>query len=476
MTARFLSPRALLFVATTGFAAGFAALAEIRHAAFWSGRFDLGNLTQAVWSTAHGHFLEMTDLQGRQISRLGAHFDPIVAALAPLWRVWPNPTLLLVVQALAVAVGAVPVFLLARKHLASEWAGLAFALVYLLYPATEWLVVDDFHPVAIATPLLLTGFWLLDEDRVLLFAVAGGLACLTKEHVGFTVGAIGLWYAISRRRREGWGIAVAGAAASLIAIAVIVPHFAPGGGSPFESRYADVGGSPSGIVKTALTDPATTLSAVTEGRDLQYLFHLLVPLAFLSLLGVGAALTAAPEVVLNLLSDVHTQTSIHFHYTAGAIPGLVVGAIFGVARLRNRTVRTQTLVVRAVLAAAIVATVVYGPVPAWSHVPLGQKVGVFQYRITARDHAAAAAVRLIPADTPVSASNTMGAHLSGRRRVFSFPTLKEARWIAVDRLRMSYGDNNKAHRRGLRALRRIRQDPRWHVVFAKKGILVLHRV
>ena len=236
----------------------------------------------------------MTDLQGRQISRLGAHFDPIVALLAPLWRVWPSPSLLLVVQALAVAAGAVPVFLLARKHLECEWAALGFALVYLLYPATEWLVVDDFHPVALATPLLLTGFWLLDGDRVLLFGIAGGLACLTKEHIGFTVAAMGLWYAIARRRPAGWWIAAAGTAASLIAIVVIVPHFAPGGGSPFESRYADVGGSPAGIVKTAFTDPTTTVAAVTEGRDLQYLFHLLVPLAFLSVLGAGAALTALP--------------------------------------------------------------------------------------------------------------------------------------------------------------------------------------
>ena len=61
-----IRPRILLGTAVASFAAGFAALAEIRHLAFWSGRFDLGNLTQAVWSTAHGRFLEITDLQGRR--------------------------------------------------------------------------------------------------------------------------------------------------------------------------------------------------------------------------------------------------------------------------------------------------------------------------------------------------------------------------------------------------------------------------
>ena len=42
----------------------FAGLAAARHAAFESFRFDLGNMTQAVWSTAHGRPLEMTDSAG----------------------------------------------------------------------------------------------------------------------------------------------------------------------------------------------------------------------------------------------------------------------------------------------------------------------------------------------------------------------------------------------------------------------------
>ena len=49
------------------------------------GRFDLGNMVQAVWSTAHGHPLRMTDLQGDQISRLAAHVDPVLVLFAPLY-------------------------------------------------------------------------------------------------------------------------------------------------------------------------------------------------------------------------------------------------------------------------------------------------------------------------------------------------------------------------------------------------------
>jgi uncharacterized membrane protein len=470
------APRALLVAATAGFAAGFAALAQIRHLAFWSGRFDLGNLTQAVWSTAHGHLLEITDLDGRQISRLGAHFDPIVAAFAPLWRIWPSPTMLLTVQAIAVSLGAIPVFFLARKHLGSEWAGVAFALVYLLYPATQWLVVDDFHPVALATPLLLAGFWFLDEDRLLAFAVVAALACLTKEQMGLTVAAMGIWYATARgRRRAGVIVAVAGVAVSVVAVGIVVPHYAPGGGSPFEGRYSSVGGSPTGIARTLFTHPGRIAAAVTQSADLHYVAQLLLPLALLPLLGYAASLTALPELALNLLSDTSTQTSIDFHYTAGVVPGLVAGAVFGAARLRAIVPTAGSQAARASVVVAALASMLYGPLPIWSHIPIGDHVSAYQYRVTARDRVALHAISLVPAQAPISASNTIGAHVSARRRVFSFPLLREARWIVVDTLRMSYGDDNLAHAKGLQALRRLRLDPDWHVVFVRKGIVVLHR-
>src|SRR5207244_2560814 len=157
-----VSPRALVWTAVTAWTTGFSALSVLRHRAFNTGRFDLGNMVQAVWSTAHGHPLRVTSLDGQQISRLASHFDPILAAFAPLWWIWPSPDVLLVAQAVAIALGGLPVFWLARKHLGSERAGLGFALAYLLYPATQWLALNEFHPVALACPLLLFAVWYLD--------------------------------------------------------------------------------------------------------------------------------------------------------------------------------------------------------------------------------------------------------------------------------------------------------------------------
>ncbi len=470
-------PASLVAGGAVAFGAGLSALAVLQHRAFWTGRFDVGNLTQAVWSTAHGDLLSVTGLRGQQFSRLGAHFDPIVAAFAPLWWLWPDPSLLLVAQAGAVATGAAPVYLLGRRHLGSDWAAAGFALAYLLHPATQWLVLDDFHPVSLATPLLLWAFWFLDGGRLLPFAATAGLACLTKEQIGLVVAAMGVWYALRPGgRRAGVAIAVVGTVVSLVAVSVVVPHFAPGGGSPFAGRYDAVGGSPGGMLETAVTDPGAIVAATTDGRDVAYLGDLLLPLLGLPLLAPLAALTALPELVLNLLSDTRTQTSIHFHYTAGALPGLLVASILGAARLRRRFAWARRPEGRAIVLATLVGGILLGPLPVWACVPLGSELGAREHVVGGHAAVAARALRLVPDGAAVSATNTLGAHLSERRRVFSFPVLGEADWVAVDRTRPSHRDRAVAPVAFAAALDRLQASGRFAPVFDEDGILVLRRL
>jgi uncharacterized membrane protein len=421
-------------------------------------------MVQAVWSTADGQPLEVTNLQGEQVSRLASHVDPLLAVFAPLWLVWPSPSLLLLAQAAAVAAGAVPVFWLARKHLASELAAVCFALAYLLYAPVQWLTLDDFHAVALASPLLLFAFWYLDESRLLPFAVFAAAATLAKEEIGFAVAAMGLWYVISRRRfRVGGAVAALGTAWSIVAIAVVIPA-AGNDGSDFYGRYDEVGGSPWGIVKTAFTDPIRLLEVAFDERGVEYLAELVLPLAALSLLAPAALLLALPELAVNLLSSTITQTSIHYHYTAGALPGLVAASVLGAARLARGRPWLRRPVGGLVLAAALAGGIWLGPVPD----------RVDDYDRTEHDRIAAEALAAVPAREPVSATNTLGAHLSERRRVFSFPLVREAGWIAVDERRPSLGDRLDPPTAPAR-IAAARRDPTWRIVFDRDGILVLRR-
>jgi uncharacterized membrane protein len=466
-------PTAALTVvaAIAAYGAGFAALSVLRQRAFATGRFDLGNMVQAVWWTAHGHPLQMTNLHGQQISRLAAHVDPILAVFGPLWWIWPSPDLLLVTQALAVAAGAWPVFLLARKHLESSRAALGFALAYLLYPATGWLTLNEFHPVAFATPLLLFAFWYLDNDRLLPFALFAVAAAACKEEIGLVVAGFGLWYAIAKRRRvEGATVAVLGVAWSAIAIAVVIPHFHTAGESDFYGRYSEVGGSAAGIVKTAFTDPVRILDAAFSTRDLRYLLELVAPLSALCLLAPLALIAAVPELAINLLSATQTQTSVHFHYTAGLIPPLVIAAVLGAKRLRRRAVPVAI----AVVVAAVLGNYRLGPITGWRHVPGGAHFQATAARVTDHDRIAERALALIPKTAVVSATNTLGAHLSARRRVLSFPFVQDATWIAADETQPGYADRYAPLPTAIQ-LATLRRNPDWRLVFEQDGVLVFNR-
>lgn len=466
-----MKPRPLLWTAIAAYAAGFSALSILRHRAFTTGRYDLGNMVQTVWNTAHGHFLQMTSGDGVQISRLAAHFDPILAAFAPLWWIWPSPDMLLTVQAIAVALGALPVYWLARKHVGGDWAGLGFALVYLLYPATQWLTLNEFHPVALACPFLLFAFWYLDEGRLWPFAIWATLAMTTKEEVGLVVAGMGVWYAIRRRPRAGLAIAGAGVLVSALAIGVIVPHY-NNGGSTFYGRYDAVGGSAGGMAKTLFTHPWTLLEQAFQSRDLHYLLHLLGPLSLFFVAAPVVLLAALPELALNQLSETPTQTSIHFHYTAAAIPILIVASVFGAGWLARRH-SARTIVTVAVVV-ALLANWKLGAVPLWRVIPGGEDFQAKDWHVTAHDRVAQAAVDLVPKGAVVSATNVLGAHLSGRRKVLSLPKLGDATWVAADETRSSYADR-VAPLPSAAALARLRKSPQWELVFERDGVLVFHK-
>ncbi len=465
-------PSVLIGAAIAAYAAGFAALSVLRNEAFFTGRFDLGNMVQAVWSTAHGNPLTMTGLHGSQISRLGAHVDPILVLFAPLWWLWPSPNMLLVVQAVAVAAGALPVFWLARKHLASSQAGVGFALAYLFYPATGWLTLNEFHPVALATPLLLFAVWYLDEDRLLPFAAFAIAASACKEEISLVVAGFGIWYGLAHRRPlAGAVIAALGGLWAAIAIGVVIPHYNAGAESDFYGRYSEVGGSAGGIAETAFTDPQRIIDAAFSGRDLRFLLQLVAPLAALSLLAPLVLIAALPELAINLLSATTTQTSIHFHYTAGLIPPLVVAAVFGAKRLRRfRWLPTASIVV----VAALACNYWLGPIPGWRHVPGGQRFLATAARVSEHDRIAERALKLIPDNAVVSATNTLGAHLSARRRYLSFPFLEEATWVAADETQPGYADRYAPVPTAVQ-LAALRRNPEWKLVFEQDGVLVFHR-
>ncbi len=308
--------------------------------------FDLAFYRQAIWNTTQGRFLEVsaTDFSS---SLLGTDALLIYALLAPFYMLLPSTLTLVVVETVVVALGALPVYWLARDKLGSGWAGLGLGLVYLLLPAVQNGNLYELRERPMAGTFLLFAFYFWQKDRLGLFTLAAGLALACRPENGLVLAMLGLYGWLSGRSRPGaggWRAIIWPVAFGLgwLGAALLIIRFAAGGNFALGSTFA--GGSPVAAVLTLVLDPVRGWSqlfptgAVLLGK-LLYVPLLLAPLAFLPLLRPLPLLMALPPVGLNLLAGEKRALQwnpFDYHYQAQVIPWLLVATIFALAALQSR--------------------------------------------------------------------------------------------------------------------------------------------
>jgi len=313
---------------------GFGTLSILKHEAFQTHAQDLGNMDQPIWNTLHGRFLEETKNDGSQGPRLTDHFEPIFALVSLSFLIYDDVKAILILQTVAIALGALPVFWLARDELESQVAGLVFAAVYLLFPALQAANMTEFHAVPLAvSPLLFAFHYTKEKDwpKAWLFAI---LAMSAKEEITLLVFMLGLYaLLIQKERLMGGLLALVSLAWFGVATFVIIPHFSTMAETVYTQRYTSLGGSFKGIVLTLFTKPWAVAGLLLSGPRLAYLGGLLASVGFLSLLDPLTLLLSAPIYLANALSDYPLMYSGELHYSAPVVPFFVVSAIYGAKRL-----------------------------------------------------------------------------------------------------------------------------------------------
>jgi uncharacterized membrane protein len=334
-------------------------LSVFRYLRLDPGSWDLGIFTEYVKQLAHLH-APVVAIRGAGFNLLGDHFQPIVGLLAPFFRVFPTPETLLVAQALLTAVSVIPVCR-AAQELLGVWASRGIGLAYAFSWGLQQMVTFDFHEIAFAVPLLAFSLSALVRRR-LRPAVAWALPLVfVKEDQGFTVAAIGLviagyGLAVLRARRRGapvpvrgwdaapqdepatWiraGVLLAawGLAWSVLAIAIIVPHFNPAHHYQYWSNGGVVG--PGGHLSATGLAHQLTQSA---GEKLWTTFLILLPVAFLALRS-PVALIAVPSLALRFVSTNNYFWGTAWHYNATVMPIVFLAAVDAMAAFRAGSAR-----------------------------------------------------------------------------------------------------------------------------------------
>jgi uncharacterized membrane protein len=312
----------------------FSVLSVVRYNTFHAYTFDLGNITQAVWNTAHGRWFETSIDRATNVeligSYLGAHVCPILLFLALPYRLCPDPRLLLILQSVALGTAAIPLYWIAYWKTDQPSLALIVAFCYLAYPALGFLNLFDFHPIVFSIPLLFLAYWALLKEQTTLFWVVVLLALLTKEE---TIVPIGTWGIISllnrKRRRIGLGLLMLAGVWAFLCLSLIVPYHNEGQPYRFWQLWSHLPGFPS------QTSVRGSVVAMDFKVIIPFLSHLVLPLWILPFLGPASLAVALPSFVYLLAGREPELHTIGYHYPSVLIPWLFLATVEGLQWLRT---------------------------------------------------------------------------------------------------------------------------------------------
>lgn len=438
-----------VYLLTASYAVLLLAVAARRHWAFES-RGDLAVMDHGLWNTVHGVFYRTSLFD--DLSLFGVHFEPLQLALAPLYLVAPSPLILLAAQAAMIALGAVPLYWIARRRLPNHprlWA--VFPVAYLAFAPLRNANRFDYHPGALVAALFLFALYFMERCRWGLMVLFLVLAGLLKENMPAAGVTIGLYLMVSRRKRLlGATIALLFAVWFYAGFAWLIPAFNPMGYG-FFGNYARLGDSISSILTAPLVDPRKVLDSLLTrpGLKLDYVLGVFGPFAFLPLLSPEGLFLGLPFLAQHLLATTRAQVSLLTHNSAEVVAFIFFSAVLGAARLLAWLPRTSWARAWAPdRASTLLAIVLWSATflfHGWSEVSY-----LLRYRPTLRVHALSAALQLIPADAAVAAPDRVLPHLTHRSRLYWFPprlssfplieggSLRDAEFVIVDKHRAAH--------------------------------------
>jgi uncharacterized membrane protein len=473
---RLVDPVVALGALVAAYVAILGSLTWAQQSNFGTYGFDMGLYDQGIWLLSR---FKEPFLTGRGLNFFAHHVNPITLLFVPAYWLGAGPHFLYLVETVWMALGAVPVWLLARDRLGSSWLGVALGAAFLLHPSLEWINWFQFHPDALIVTPLLFAYWLAGRRRWSWFAVAVAVALACKEDAALAVAVLGLLLLLRGERRAGVLTAAAGAGWFLIATDAIIP-LAGGGTGPYyyQQFFPGFGDSVGAIMGNLIFHPSRLVHLATQPDRLTYYRQVLAPVAFLPLAAPLVLAIGAPQVVVNVASGHALTHDARFQYTAIVLAAVFLATVEAVALL-GRAPGARRFLVGLVAATALATNV------AWSPSPLGVRYHTGIWVESQPRHAAVnRVIRLLPGDAGVSASGSFMPHLTHRVHVYEFPNpWVAANWglrgenlpdpTTVDYLLVdtqALGDKHQLYER------LVGPDKEFRVVYSHDGIVMARRV
>jgi uncharacterized membrane protein/GT2 family glycosyltransferase len=456
-------PVAVLLVVVAAFVVLFSLVGLSLLHTFSLSPYDLAVVDQALWTGSHGgaggalSTLLTSSIDGRSL--LGYDAAPALLLLLPAYALGlGGPHLLLISQSLALGLGAIALYRLAAGQIGRVPAVL-IAVAYLACFVTIRLAVGRFFPLTWSIPLLLLALDAYRRRHIVRYYILAVLALACGLDAAWAVAAWGAYLFLLRRdRTHGLITLLLGVAWLGVALGALVPFF---GGTAGE--VLGWAGPPEG-------EPFLPWAAgrLLRPEALRYMATLLAPTGFVPLLGAPLLLPALPRLVLTLLSESPSATSLGGRYEIILLPFLFAAAVGGLGWLAGRArerrwAPPQLAVGVLILVASVTTAAVFVP-----HVaaPLRRPADLAAVQV-GHD-----IVRQISAQASVAAQSPFAIALAHRPQLTILPNAQDPDLLLFD----AFHPNREPDPAGYQeALRRAFHNPAYGLRTLAYGYLLFER-
>jgi uncharacterized membrane protein len=337
-------PFSLAVLASVFYISFFTYFTVGNHYNFCTSAYDLGIETNLVFGAAHGAPLFRSAPLGGSMMHGGFHQTYFAYVMAPIFWLVPRAETLLVIQAVLLGLGPIPLFLLAQRRI-GPWPAAILCLLYVLYAPLHGANMYDFHYQPLGVSFLLLLFYLLDTRRYRAAVPIVLIILSIREDMGAMTAALGLFLLFTGERpRAGLALAAVGGGYFVAQKMYIMPELFHKGKSSFAFIYREL--LPAGergfggALKTIVANPGFTMNKLLEEQKLIYFLQVFSPLVFLPWRRWAVVWLLLPGVVLTLFSTKYPATlMISFQYSAYWVPMVFIGSVIVLQRLGEQESR-----------------------------------------------------------------------------------------------------------------------------------------
>lgn len=291
--------------------------------------WDMAVEANVAWHMVHGPwFFNSLDND----SFLGGHFSPVFVLIGLAYRLVEHPLTLLVIQSVALGIGAVAVYYLALLRCVHPFLACLSVLIYISNPYVHHGNAHDFHLSPLTIPVVLWMLVFVESGKKGLAAGAAFLVFSIEESILLPLAGCGLYLSAFRPgwRLFGAGLAMCAVIYFVFIIKVVFPAFSPYPELFFWHRYANLGTDLSDALIHLLSNPFWAgYETLVARNQYVYLLYFLIPVVFLPLFAWREAVLLAVPLSIMFLSQNAGMNKLGFHYSAPALPFLFFGVVHG---------------------------------------------------------------------------------------------------------------------------------------------------